>query len=269
MALGSSAQQVLRVLRASSDPLTTRKVARLADISTTTASRVLNELMELGAVEVKISGRSYLWTSSVQAGQFLVGATDGERGHRVAVIMTAVPLEFNAVRQGLLNGSMERAALGLRFLRGTVTGEAIDWTVYLAQAGMGNASTASVVAHAVSELRADLVAFVGTAAGLKPDDQAVGDVLFASRVYNGHSGKEAVIDGQAEFLGRPASFSTPMSLQAGTSAHRGLRLGWAGSSARKRAIVSRSFSACGTDSQCGVGTGKPPRRAARPNRNAL
>jgi nucleoside phosphorylase len=232
MALGSSAQQVLRVLRTSSDPLTTREVARLTDISTTTASRVLNDLRALGAVEVSISGRSYLWTSSVQAGQFLVGATDGERAQRVAVIITAVPLEFSAVRHCLLNASMERAAPGLRLLRGTVTGEAVDWTVYLAQAGMGNASTASVVAQAVGELGADLVAFVGMAAGLKPDDQALGDVVFASRVYNGHSGKEAVIEGQAEFLGRPASFSTPMSLQQLAQAHIA-ESDWAGPAVRR------------------------------------
>jgi nucleoside phosphorylase len=218
-ALGLSAEQVLRVLRTSSDPLTTREVARLAHLSTTTASRVLNNLKDLGAVEMKISGRSYLWTSTAHAGQFLAGASDGERAQRVAVILTAVPLEFSAVRQCLLNGSMQRAGLGVRFLRGTVSGEAIDWTVYVAQAGMGNVATASVVAHAVSELGADLVAFVGIAAGLKPDDQAVGDVLFASRVYNGHSGKEGVIDGEPEFLGRPASFNTPMSLQQLAQAH--------------------------------------------------
>src|SRR6266496_612629 len=74
---------------------------------------------------------------------------------------------------------------------------------------MGNASSAAEVMAAAAAFDPALVLFVGVAGGLRPNDQARGDVVIAERVYNVHSGKHAAGPGGAsEVLSRPVSLPT-------------------------------------------------------------
>jgi nucleoside phosphorylase/predicted nucleic acid-binding protein len=125
------------------------------------------------------------------------------------VVFTAIELEYDAVRRQLGSCSRARTPIGTRFEVGRIRGDRADWNVYLAEIGMGNAGSAAEVMAAVTAFDPALFLFVGVAGGLKPDDQARGDVVIAERVYNVHSGKHAAGPGGAsEVLSRPVSLPT-------------------------------------------------------------
>ena len=110
-----------------------------------------------------------MWQTTAAAEPVLAG--QGQRAERTALVLTALPEEYVAVRQRLAEGEELRGRGGARYLEATLSGVSIRWTVYVFEVGMGNASAASVIGTAVEEFRADLVLFVGIAAGTKPDDQ--------------------------------------------------------------------------------------------------
>ena len=119
-------------------------------------------------------------------------------------MLTALALEYAAVRSHLVEVMKRRTRSGTRYEVGFVRGEYLDWEVYLAEVGMGNAGGAAEVAGAVETFSPQLVLFVGVAGGLKPDDQSHGDVVVASMVYNVHSAKLAPRpDGGTDVQSRP------------------------------------------------------------------
>ena len=148
-----------------------------------------------------------VWQTTAAAEPVLAG--QGQRAERTVLVLTALPEEYVAVRQRLGKGEELRGRGGARYLKATLSGVSIRWTAYVFEVGMGNASAASVIGTAVEELSADLVVFVGIAAGTKPDDHEHGDVVIADRVYNAHAGKFVTDqDGQPVFRSRPKGRDT-------------------------------------------------------------
>ncbi len=220
------------------EPASGRRVAEALRISPTTATTALGRLREMGLVESRRAGRAVLWTVREDAPAVLslvrrrragnsspawvrgpapadadrwepVGSDDAGRSTLTAVVFTAISLEYDAVRSQLGSCSRAKTLIGTRFEVGRIRGDHADWDVYLAEVGMGNAHSAAVVMPAVTAFDPAMVLFVGVAGGLKPDDQARGDVVIAERVYNVHSAKHAIgPDGASEVLARPVSLPT-------------------------------------------------------------
>ena len=111
-------------------------------------------------------------------------------------MLTALPLEFEAVRQHLDDCSPVKHASGTLYDEGTfaVGNETIP--VLLCQTGAGNANAAIETERAISFFRPTHVFFVGVAGGLK--DVAIGDVVAGTKVYNYESGKA-----EGDFRTRP------------------------------------------------------------------
>ena len=109
-----------------------------------------------------------------------------------AVLVTALPVEFDAVCQLLGAGSAEIGAQGTRYFVATRGGK----RVVLFSTGAGNVNAAIEVERAIERYDPRYLIFVGVAGGLK--DVHVGDVVAATKIYNYESGKSTT-----EFLARP------------------------------------------------------------------
>ncbi|WP_432893028.1 helix-turn-helix domain-containing protein [Kribbella sp. CA-245084] len=200
---------ILRMLRRSAEPLSGRQVADIAGIAPNTANRLLRALQTQGLVRSARDGRAMRWTTTADVAALSELADSPDE--RVALVVTAVELEHTEVRNRLVNA--ERVRTGdIWMLRGEMPGGQIDWTVYLARAGMGNATSAALVGLAARNLRANVVAFVGTAAGLKSDDQRHLDVVVASRIHNPYAGKQVPTDSGSKLLGRDRTYALPAPL---------------------------------------------------------
>jgi nucleoside phosphorylase len=105
---------------------------------------------------------------------------------QTAVILTALGLEYSAVRAHLENLE-ERTEQGTVYEVGSFSGERNTWTVAIAQTGAGNPSASLEVERATRTFNPDAILFVGIAGGLK--DVALGDVVAADAVYGYESGK--------------------------------------------------------------------------------
>ncbi|MFJ8109159.1 hypothetical protein [Streptomyces sp. NPDC096132] len=118
---------------------------------------------------------------------------------RTVVVLTALPVEYRAVRAGLV--SVRR---GPR-VQGTVTEEGwlngTPWKVVLAQLGEGNHGAAALTERIVQAFGPYALFLVGVAGGLKPD-LALGDVVVGTKVYQYHGGKETA----AGFAARPEAW---------------------------------------------------------------
>jgi nucleoside phosphorylase len=113
---------------------------------------------------------------------------DTTRDHLTAVMITALPLEADAVKAHLTNPQWE-GRNGHQYLIGTF--DAPDggpiWTVAVHVCEMGTNAAAASTTEAVGEFKPEVAMFVGIAGGRK--DVVLGDVVVASKVYGYHSGK--------------------------------------------------------------------------------
>lgn len=117
----------------------------------------------------------------------------------LAVVLTAIPVEYAAVR-AYLSGIGERVhGAGTIFETGRLSRGA--WRVVLARTGQGNSNAAALAERAISFCEPDIVLFVGVAGRLHTD-LALGDVVLASKIYAIHGGKED----DAGFRPRPISW---------------------------------------------------------------
>lgn len=202
---------ILRMLRRSVEPLSGRQVAEVAGVAPNTANRALKALQDRSLVRSAKRGRATLWTTTADVAELAeLGDSPQER---VVLVITAVELEHTEVRNRLLNTERVRAG-DIWMMRGEVPGDRINWTVYLARAGMGNATSAALVGLAARDLNANLVAFVGIGAGLKSADHRHMDVVVASRIHNPYAGKQVPTESGSKLLGRGNTYSVPAPLLA-------------------------------------------------------
>jgi nucleoside phosphorylase len=223
-------QELLRVLLESNTPVSGRRVAEVLSISPTTAGKRLKALLDRGLVNAQSAGAAVLWSvneanAEVRALRHDLESSAPATGGRASVpadtaawtrplagtkptlkivVLTALALEYAAVRSHLDDVAQRRTRSGIRYEVGLVRGEHLDWEVYLAEVDMGNTGAAAEVAGAIETFSPQLIFFVGVAGGLKPSDQRHGDVVVASMVYNVHSAKIAPDPaGGSQVLSRP------------------------------------------------------------------
>lgn len=105
-----------------------------------------------------------------------------------AVILTALPIEYVAVRAHLTDVSEDVHSKGTIYQRGQFEANQRIWDIALVEVGMGNQRAAVETERALAYFQPDVAMFVGVAGGLK-DDVGLGDVVAASKVYAYEYGK--------------------------------------------------------------------------------
>ncbi|WP_064457219.1 5'-methylthioadenosine/S-adenosylhomocysteine nucleosidase family protein [Streptomyces hygroscopicus] len=103
----------------------------------------------------------------------------------LVVILTALNLEYQAVRRKLANPQVHRHERGTRFEVGTVPGTSCR--VALGLTSKGNHSAAVIAERAIQEFSPVALLFVGVAGALW-DSARLGDVVMATHVYAYHGG---------------------------------------------------------------------------------
>jgi nucleoside phosphorylase len=214
--LGETPYRVLELLSKSDTPVSGRYVARTLGVSPTTATSALAKLKDSEFALSETAGRAQAWElnansmviqSWLQEIHGVVVPLSGRPELR-AVVLTALQEEYAAVVAHLDDRQSDRVG-STRYERGRFTGTNVDWTVYVAEIGMGNVAAAAELSAANTQLKPNVVLFVGVAGSVKPDDLCRGDVIVGSHAYNIHAGKDAVDDAE-----RPVSLARPLSSQA-------------------------------------------------------
>lgn len=121
----------------------------------------------------------------------------GGEPHVDVVVLTALDLEYAAVRAHLTGLGADTDGNGTRY----ETGESRGCRLALALTGPGNLAAATLATRAVTRFRPTALVFVGVAGGLA-HDVALGDVVVATRVHDYQSGKV----GSGGFRARPRSW---------------------------------------------------------------
>ncbi|MEV5410014.1 5'-methylthioadenosine/S-adenosylhomocysteine nucleosidase [Thermopolyspora sp. NPDC052614] len=139
---------------------------------------------------------------------------------RHVVILTALDLEYQAVRRHLAAPGLHRHPHGTLFEVGRLASGRCR--VALANVGTGNQAAAVLTERAIREFDPAALLFVGVAGALSPHI-ALGDVVVATRVYAYHGGKSED-DG---LRSRPRSWETSHAAEQ-LARHIGRDGGWAG-----------------------------------------
>ena len=100
-----------------------------------------------------------------------------EGDQRTAIILTALPVEANAVLEHLQPGTVDEVVAGYVFEVGQFQENGRAWRVAVVELGPGNVETATVVPIAADHFQPDVMLFVGIAGTLKGDDAGLGDVV--------------------------------------------------------------------------------------------
>lgn len=111
------------------------------------------------------------------------------------LIITALPVEREAIARHLSDSQQERHSSGAEYL----IGRFLTWKVCLAQVAPGNSSAALETERAVRHFDPDLALFVGIAGGVK--DVKLGDVVAATKIYGYEGGAD-----REHFQPRPEAF---------------------------------------------------------------
>ncbi|NEP11423.1 MAG: 5'-methylthioadenosine/S-adenosylhomocysteine nucleosidase [Symploca sp. SIO2C1] len=104
-----------------------------------------------------------------------------------AVILTALPVEYLAVRRHLVELEERMHPQGTIYEQGKFVANGQEWEVGIAEVGAGNAGTAVEAERAIAYFQPNILLFVGIAGGIQ--DVAIGDVVVATNVYRYESGK--------------------------------------------------------------------------------
>lgn len=123
--------------------------------------------------------------------------------HR-AVVLTAIPCEFEAVKRLLIRRSTHRMSDGTSVTSGRIDLHNSTWKIYCAEVGQGNSVAGAKTRTAIHDFKPEFCIFLGIAGTLKDAD--LSDVVVADRVYNyerAKAGKElGVRPAMEEFRGR-------------------------------------------------------------------
>lgn len=103
---------------------------------------------------------------------------------RVAVVLTALDIEYKAVREHLIDIEPERLESGTRYEIGTVRGTSCRVVIGLTEAG--NSSAAVLAERAIQHYAPVALLFSGVAGAMK-DSINLGDVVVGSKIYAYHS----------------------------------------------------------------------------------
>jgi 8-oxo-dGTP diphosphatase len=125
-----------------------------------------------------------------------------QKGAVVIVVLTALPLEYRAVREYLSEVRTHAHAAGTLFEIGRLGPGRCE--IALALAGKGNHSSAVLAERAVTEFDPGAILFAGVAGALTPK-VALGDIVVADHVYAYH-GATSKDDG---LKARPRVWETP------------------------------------------------------------
>jgi nucleoside phosphorylase len=104
-----------------------------------------------------------------------------------AVILTALSVEYLAVRAHLDELREEVHSQGTVYERGRFLAEGQCWEVGIVEVGAGNPGSAVEAERAIAYFSPDVIFFVGVAGGIK--DVRIGDVVAATEVYSYEFGK--------------------------------------------------------------------------------
>jgi adenosylhomocysteine nucleosidase len=104
---------------------------------------------------------------------------------KTLVVLTALDLEYEAVRDKLTDIRVQSHRAGTRFEIGRLPGS--DCRVALAPAGKGNHTAAVLAERAISEFNPAALLFVGVAGALR-SSIALGDIVVATHIYAYHGG---------------------------------------------------------------------------------
>lgn len=102
------------------------------------------------------------------------------------VIITALPVEFNAVSTYLTEQQEETHPMGTVYKRGVFIGSKQSWEVLVVETGAGNIEAGVEAERAINYFQPIAIFFVGIAGGIK--DVQIGDVVAATKVYGYESG---------------------------------------------------------------------------------
>jgi adenosylhomocysteine nucleosidase len=122
------------------------------------------------------------------------------------VVMTALDLEYAAVRVHLVGVRSRQHVEGTLFETGRICGSACS--VALVRVGPGNTATALIAERAIAMFRPKVLLFVGVAGALR-DEIQLGDVVVATKIYAFQGGKA---EGN-RFLPRPQMWEADHGLE--------------------------------------------------------
>jgi len=125
-----------------------------------------------------------------------------------AVILTALSVEFSAVRSHLSDLEEEVHPQGTIYERGKFSDPNAVWDVGIVEIGARNPRAAMETERAIAHFNPDVILFVGVAGGIKDKGVALGDVVASTKVYGYESGKA-----EQTFKPRPESGSSTYSLE--------------------------------------------------------